>query len=121
MLRLCMCEHMCVHICVCARAHVVYGPMWDPAACPAENKCLGALYGHQLGYQLVQGSAWFPCALLGSPRGWTHGPSAVRAQASLAMENFGSGCRGPREGPPCVGITGREPVLRHLLWTGRTH
>lgn len=102
----CVCVNKCAcaHMCVCMCTHVVCGPRWGPAACPAENKCLGALHGHQLGHQLVRGSAWFLCALLGSPRGWTHGPSAIRAQASLAMENFGSGCRGSREGPPCVGI-----------------
>lgn len=77
--------------------------MWGPAARHAEHKCLGELHRHQLGYQLVQGSVWFPCAL-GSPRGWTHGPSAIRAQGNLAMENLGSGCRGPRESPSCVGI-----------------
>lgn len=90
---------VCVGVCtfVCVRVHTC--ALW-PHVGPLQSgmlrtSCLGEFHGHQLGDQLAQGSARFPSILLGSPRGWTHGPSAIRAQASLATETLVLASEGP--------------------------
>lgn len=102
------CMHACLCLCTCTHKHVHTLCSLDPCGTlqpgMLRTSYLGEFREHQLWHQLVGGSAWFPSALLGSPRGWTHGPSAIRAQTSLAMENFGSGYRRSREGPSSVAV-----------------
>lgn len=108
--------YMLACVCTCTHKHVhtlcSLGPCGTLQPGMLRTSYLGEFGGHQLGHQLVWGSAWFPSALLGSPRGWTHGPSAIRAQTSLAMENFGSGYRGSREGPSSVAVMETPPAVQ---------
>lgn len=117
------CMHACLCLCTCTHKHVHTLCSLDPCGTlqpgMLRTSYLGEFRGHQLGHQLVGGSAWFPSALLGSPRGWTHGPSAIRAQTSLAMENFGSGYRGPGRDLPLWQSWRQPPAVQEntlSLW-----